>query len=393
MRSIVGRFADPSLPELLRLLTAASVAGELSLRNTAGEARVRVAAGMVDGEGSPAALAAYHRREGSFTFRPGEVEAETNWQPMEEFLVRLASTPLPGEVPRSDVLAELRETLQEVSPVAGSNVLVLAADPRPYRGMELDWQKRGWQVRILSNPSWPEGEVFHAAVFHLPGSATLAGQGGVWLELLSHAAAQRPPVPVIWVGGLADAYLRHEAVQRGAAFLLPGPAGEVGEAARWFREDVTALLERLLRPREVHPSGGALQEFFLALHADTTPEEARASLLRLAASAFSRGVLLACRGEGFEVLGGFGCPTLPRRLPRGVAALEEAVLRGQEVELEGVEEASLGFLLGGQRRLSLFPLRVRGEVAGILAASGPRAGGDTRELAAVAKGAGPLLAL
>jgi len=393
MRTIVGRVADLSLPELLRLLTAASVSGELVLRNASGEAKLRVAAGMVEGDVSLPAVSAYHRREGSFAFHPKELEAETNWQPMEEFLVRLASSPPPGETPRGDVIAELRESLQEVSPAAEAKVLVITADPRPYRAMELDWQKRGWEARIVSRPAWPEGEFFHAAVFHLPGSATLAGQGHQWLDLLSRAAAQRPPVPVVWVGGVADAFLRHEAVQRGAAFLLPGPAGEVGEAARWFREDVTAVLDRLLRAREPQPSGGALQEFFLALHAETTPEEARASLLRLTASAFQRGVLVACRGEGFEVLGGFGSPTLPRRLPRGLAPFEDAMVQGKAGEMEIGDEPSLGFLLGDERRLFVFPLRVGGRILGILAASGPRAGTDFRELAAVAAGAGPLLGL
>lgn len=393
MKTIVGRVADLSLGELLRLLTTASAAGELSLRNSAGETRLRIAAGMVEGEVSPVTLLAFQRREGSFSFRPAEVEAQTHWQPVEEFLLRLAQEQLPAEPQGEDALSQLRESLLEVSPPARSKVLVVTADPRPYKSLEVEWAKRGWEVTLEATPQWPQDQAFHAAVFHLPGSATLAGQGDLWLQLLTQAGQAQPPVPVVWVGGLTDAWLRHEAIQRGAAFLLPAPAGEVGEAARWFREDLTSLLERLLQRRPAPPAGAAFQEFFLALHADTTPEEARASLLRLTASAFSRGVLFACGQRDFALLGGFGCAPLPRSLPRGIDLLEQVVAQSRPLEEVPTEEAALAFLSRPEGTVSLFPLRVRGEVRGLLATSGKKAGADVQELMAVAGSVGPLLGL
>lgn len=393
MKTIVGRFADLSLNELLRLLATASAAGELWVGNSAGQAQLRIAAGMVEGEVSPVMLAAYHRREGSFRFQPANLTAETAWQPMEEFLLRLASEAPAVETKGADALSELRESLVDVSPAAGGKVLVVTADPRPYKSLEVEWARRGWEVRLQAEPRWPRESAWDVAVFHLPGSATLAGQGNLWLDLLSHASRCQPPVPVVWVGGLADAFLRHEAVQRGAAFLLPAPAGEVGEAARWFRQDLTLLVERLLQRRgELATPSSAFQEFFLALHADSVPEEARASLLRLAAAHFSRGLLLACSDQGFEVLGGFGCGALPRRLPRGLEGLEEVVARGQMLEVP-LSHPALAFLAGEQASARGFPITLRGSVAGILLAADPRGATDPQELAAVAVRVGPLLGL
>lgn len=395
MRAIVGRLADLSLPELLRLLAAASASGELALRNGEGECQLRVASGMVGGVFAPPVLAAFHRREGSFSFRPGPVPAEANWQPMEEFLVRLSRTPLEASAQAKDELSELRETLSEVAPVpATRRVLVVAGDPRPYRGLEVEWGKRGWEVAITGNPNWPAEGSFDAVVVHLPGSATLAGQGDLWLGLLRTAQAQQPPVPVVWVGGLADSRLRHEAVQAGAAFLLPAPAGEVGEAARWFREDLTAVLERLLqKPASAAAGEGwAFREFFLALHAETTPEETRASLLRLAAHSFARGLLLAVAEEHLNVLGGFGFSPIPKRLPRGIEVLEKVIAEGVRLEEQSVPQEISG-LVGSGEALWAFPLRRHGDTVGLLLASGKYRGADARELACVVAGAASLVGL
>ncbi|MCS7182558.1 MAG: DUF4388 domain-containing protein [Thermoanaerobaculum sp.] len=395
MRAIVGRFADLSLGELLRLLAAASASGELAVRTQEGSCQVKITGGMVEAKLSAPLLAAFHRREGSFTFRPGPVPAEGEWQPMEELLVRLARE-LPSQPSRAgdDALSELRESLAEVPFTATRRVLVLTADPRPYRGLEVEWQRKGWEVVLAGTPSWPGEGRFDVAVVHLPGSATLAGQGKLWLELLAQAQRQEPPVPVVWVGGLTDAWLRHQAVQLGAAFLLPAPMGEVGEAARWFREDLTAVVERLLQ-RPAEPATGmswAFREFFLALHAETTPEETRASLLRLAARSFAKGLLLAVRENSLEVLGGFGFAPIPRRLPRGVAVLEGAVATGRQLEGGEVTEPVAGLVAPGER-LWVFPLRHRQLTAGLLVATGPSGGGSTGELLSLLPGAAPLLGL
>lgn len=395
MRAIVGRLSDLSFPELLRLLAAASASGELALRNSEGECQLRVAAGMVEGGFAPPVLAAFHRREGAFTFRPGPVPAEGEWQPMEEYLVRLSRSPWAPAAEGRDELSELRETLSEVAPVSASRrVLVVAGDPRPYRGLEVEWGKRGWELQVTAGPGWPEGTSFDAVVVHLPGSATLAGQGDHWLAVLRRAQSLQPPVPVVWVGGLADARLRHEAVQGGAAFLLPAPAGEVGEAARWFREDLTVVLERLFsKPQEASGGEGwAFREFFLALHAETTPEETRASLLRLAAHSFARGLLLGVRDQALDVLGGFGFAPIPKRLPRGVTALEAAIADGVVLEGQPLGEGVAGLVQAGEP-LWAFPLRRREETVGLLVLSGKKGDADHRALVSLLPGAVPLLGL
>ncbi|MFN3414250.1 MAG: hypothetical protein ACK42L_09350, partial [Thermoanaerobaculum sp.] len=363
------------------------------LRNSQGECQLRVASGMVEGVFAPPVLAAFHRREGTFSFRPGPVPSELDWQPMEEFLVRLARLPWEASREAKDELSELRETLSEVAPVSATRrVLVVAGDPRPYRGLEVEWGKRGWELVVTGNPAWPTKESLDAVVVHLPGSATLAGQGDLWLAILRKAQEQVPPVPVVWVGGLADARLRHEAVQAGAAFLLPAPAGEVGEAARWFREDLTAVLERLLHRPATAGEGWAFREFFLALHAETTPEETRASLLRLAAHSFSRGLLVGVADEHLEVLGGFGFSPIPKRLPRGLEVLEEVIAKGVFLEGQSVSEGLGGLVVGGDG-LWVFPLRRREGTVGLLLASGKQPDTDLRELAHVLQGAAALLGL
>lgn len=395
MRAIVGRLADLSLPELLRLLAAASASGELALRNGEGVCQLRVASGMVEGVFALPVLAAFHRREGSFSFRPGPVPAQADWQPMEEFLVRLARLPWVRSQQAKDELSDLRESLSEVALVSATRrVLVVAGDPRPYRSLEVAWAKRGWEVEITSSPVWPAEGRFDALVVHLPGSATLAGQGDLWLALLRTAQEQKPGIPVVWVGGLADARLRHEAVQAGAAFLLPAPVGEVGEAARWFREDLTAVLERLLQKptSPVAGEGWAFREFFLALHAETTPEETRASLLRLAAHSFARGLLVAVADEHLDVLGGFGFSPIPRRLPRGIEVLERVIAEGVRLEEQSFSQGIAG-LVGSGESLWAFPLRRREGTVGLLLASGKYPTADLRELAHVLAGAASLVGL
>lgn len=395
MRTIVGRLPDLGLVELLRLLAAISVTGELVIRNSYGEATLKVAADAIEGPINPVTVVAYHRKDGSFSFRPTTMEPGPQWQPMEEFLSKLAREIPPQEPAREDFIAALRESLTDVSPKVLAQVLVATADPRPYRGLEVEWARKGWEVHLVAGPDWPEGPTFDVAVFHLPGSATLAGQGDAWLSLLAKANQQQPPVPVVWVGGLADAYLRHRAMQMGAAFLMPAPAGEVGEAARWFREDLSLCLDRLLQQRALasRPLGAAFQELFLALQSETTAEEARASLLRLAATTFQRGVLLACNAKDFEVLGGFGCPSLVHKLPRGIGILEAVVTGGRPAFYVQEEEPALAFLLSPGQEIFVYPVKLQGQTVGLLLTSGLKAEANPQELAAVAAGAGPLLGI
>ncbi len=252
-----------------------------------------------------------------------------------------------------DPLAELRESLAEVPLSFGATrVLVVTSDPRHYRALDPEWRQRGWEVHVTAEPVWPEGPQPALVIVHLPAYGTLAGQGENWLNLVRTAASSSPAVPVVWVGGLADASLRHKAILAGASFLLPAPAGDVGETARWFREEIGVIAERLMSRLAPGTSGEAeaFRDFFLALHVDATPAEARASLLRFASSYFARGTLLAVRENAFESLGSYGLASMTAvRLPRGAALLEDVVVNRRPLAVAGApspEGTALAVALG-----------------------------------------------
>lgn len=395
MRAILGRLSDLGVRELFKLLTSVAAEGTLEIESPDGQVRLLVREGHVIGEPEPALVSAYGSRSGTFCFRPGAVGASAGWVPVEELLARLDAQARAraargagavGEVEElagesGDLLAELRDSLAEVPfPGASARVGVVAADPRPYRPLEVEWRQRGWQPLLRTGPGWPEGEPCAVLVVHLPSSGTLAGQGDAWLELLRRAKGSSPPVPVVWVGGLADPLLRHGAIMAGADFLLPGPAGEVGETARWFREELTLVVERLLSRRD---SGGegeaeALRDFFLALHVDAEPAEIRASLLRFAGGYFRCGLLYAVRDSGFESLGGYGLSGLAAtRVPRGVGLLEELVIDRRPIRVRDRSVAEVGALaaaLGLRERMEdaqLFPLLVGSECVGAFLGTSP----------------------
>ncbi len=392
MKAILGRLSDLGVRELFKLLTSAGAAGELEVESAGARTTLSIRQGHVAGQPTAALLHALAARTGTFCFRPGPVTERGEWYGLEEFLARVdallsqtgaGAGRAPGEgAPdgAQDPLAELRHSLAEVPlPGGGPRILVVTADPRPYRVLDPEWRQRGWDMALHHEVAWAEGYNPSVVVVHLPTSATLAGQGGLWLELVRHASAQHPPVPLIWVGGLADPWLRHQAIHAGAEFLLPAPVGDVGETARWFREDLTAIVERLIARREsgVQREAAAFRDFFLALHSDAAPAEVRASLLRFAGNFFSRAALLAVRDGGFESLGGFGLAgTTPGRLPRGTPALEHVVVERKpvrSVDLPRDEYLALAApfkLSPGEAAAVLFPLLREDECVAILLGHG-----------------------
>ncbi|NWF99922.1 MAG: DUF4388 domain-containing protein [Thermoanaerobaculaceae bacterium] len=365
MRTIVGRLADLRLRELFKLLASAGAEGRLLIDTSVGRAELLVREGEVCGAVTPPLVVAYTTRSGSFSFHPESVQAE-GWMPTEEFLLLVEARAgeeeggeeevrvAPAASEPSDPLGELRDSLAEI-PLgqASATLLVASADPRPYRALESVWRRRGWEMVLLQEPRWPEEAVPDAVVLHLPSSGTLAGQEAAWLGLLRRASSHLPPVPTVWIGGLADPELRHEAIVAGADFLLPAPMGEVGEAARRFREELTVVLERLLSLRHATAENAAeaFRDFFLALHADAAPAELRASLLRVAATSFRRGVLVAVRPGLLETLGGFGLgQSCPRQVSRGIEVLERAIATRRAIRCADVEPEqrhALGVLLAG----------------------------------------------
>ncbi len=402
VRTIVGRLADLRLRELFKLLASAGAEGRLLIDTPVGRAELLVREGEVCGTVTPALVVAYTTRSGSFSFHPESVRAE-GWMPTEEFLLLVEAqageeeggeeevrvAPPVGEP--LDPLGELRDSLAEI-PLgqASARLLVATADPRPYRALEAVWRRRGWEVVLAQEPRWPEGEMPDAVVLHVPSSGTLAGQEGVWLGLLRRASSHVPPIPTVWVGGLADPELRHDAILSGADFLLPGPMGEMGEAARRFREELTVILERLLAHRHATAENAAeaFRDFFLALHADASPAELRASLLRVAAASFRRGVLVAVRPTLLETLGGFGLGQgCPRQVSRGIEALERAIATRRAIrcaDLEPQQRQALGALLAGGAGADgeILPLLVADECVGLFVGDGSlRPGESTAPLA------------
>jgi hypothetical protein len=400
VKAIVGRLSDLGVRELFKLLTAVRAEGALEFETPAGRAGLEVRHGHVAGETSAPLIAAYANRIGTFSFRPGQAASPAEWLPVEEFLARLeadvtiaatvrpGSSRLQGESP-ADPLEELRDSLADVPLPPGATVIrVVTADPRPYRALENEWRQKGWQAVLATAPDAGVGESPAILVIHVPSSSTLAGQGDAWLRLLRSATASRPPVPCVWVGGLADPWLRHHAILGGASYLLPAPASDVGETARWFRDELSLVIERLLDqagPKAEEMDTEAFREFFLAFQADASPSEVRASLLRFASGTFSRGVLFAVRDGAFESLGGYGfAAALPPRVPRGVNPLEEAVItrrarRGSD--LGPGDAAALAGALGlreGLHDVEVVPVVAKGDVVALFVGDGPAPGGAGR---------------
>ncbi len=356
MKEIIGRLSELGLRELAKLLSSVGVDGALDLETSDGRFQVLFSGAGVAVPSGASTLPSTRLRAGSFRFRPGAV-ASDHWMSLEAFLEHIDRAPSPTSPPDRPVgpLDELRASLEDL-PFAeeARRIVVFAADPRPYRAMEKDWERRGWETVLVPDPEWVAGLRPSALVLHVPGANTLAGQAERWMALLHAAATASPPVPVIWVGGLSDPWIRHQAIALGAEFLLPAPLSEVGEAARWFREDVTALLERCLARRAALGAveGEAFRDLFMALQADADSSEIAASVLRLAGTTFRRGALLAVGEDGFGPLGVFGFALTPgTHIARGTAPLERAVatrapVRGGEVA--GDEATSLAAALGAE---------------------------------------------
>ncbi len=411
MKAILGRLSELGLREISKLLTAAGAEGVLEVDGATGQAQVGFRRGHLAGEVSPALVNAYSSRNGTYCFRPGAASDDEDWLPQEEFFARLdagAAAARQAEAAAGedagDPLAELRESLAEIPiPGGGVRILIAAADPRPYRALIPEWRSRGWDVTLGDSPRWPEPPAPKLVVVHLPTTAAVAGQEDVWLGLLRRAAKLRPPVPVVWVGAMGDPSLRHRAVQAGVEFMLPAPVGEAGETARWFREDLTALADRLLARRAAGGEGDAeaFRDFFLALHVDADPADVRASILRFAGTFFARGVLFEIRDAVFESVGEYGfTPGASVRVSRGVAPLEDVVVERAPARLDAYPEegsAAIAKALGargGLDRAEAFPVLASGECQAIFLGDRPVVDvGGTEVLAGVLARSGSHLGL
>ncbi len=413
MKAILGRLGDIPLPSLFRLLESAGVTGSLELDCGDRRGTLWIRGGEVAGRLDSDVLRAAAARTGSFCFRPGPAPVTLErWESSRDFLARLDAERVrlsleevgQGIELAGDPLADLRSSLEQVHlPVGHPSVTVVTADPRPYRHLEPLWAQRGWTVTVEGDVVFPAAADPDLLVLHVPSSGTLAGQADVWLNVVRAAQAVEPPVPVIWVGGLSDPAVRHQAIVLGVEFLLPGPLAEAGEAGRWFREELTLLAERILARRSSRGRDEAesLRDFFLALHVDASPAEVCASLLRLAGDFFHRGVLLAVREGAFESLGSYGFAHVPSpKSPRGLDLLEDAVVRRGVVQLAGTSVASrraLAHALAAGSELDdavVMPVLLHGECVALFVGDGAvHPGGRHDALAALLARAGGMLGL
>lgn len=413
MKAILGRLGDIALPSLFKLLESAEVTGALELDCGGSRATLWIRGGQVAGRVEPEVLRAAAARTGSFCFRPGPLPATPErWESSRDFLARIDAEKVrlsleemgQGVELAGDPLADLRSSLEQLHlPVSHPSVAVVTADPRPYRHLEPLWAQRGWTVAVEGDVTFPAGAEPDLLILHLPSSGTLAGQAEVWLNVVRAAAGANPPVPVLWVGGLSDPAVRHQAVVLGVEFLLPGPLSETGEAGRWFREELTLLAERILARRgsRGRDEAESLRDFFLALHVDAPPAEVCASLLRLAGDFFLRGMLLAVRERAFESLGAYGFVHVPAaRLPRGLDLLEDAVVGRNVVQVAGAPAASqraLAHALAAGTNLEdsvVMPVLLHGESVALFVGDGAvRPGGRHEALAALLARAGGMLGL
>jgi hypothetical protein len=411
MRPIQGRLADLGLRELLRLLTSVGTEGTLVLQTPVGGGRLLFKRGFVAGELPGDVARTCLIRSGTFSFTPGGVAVDKDAAPQEEFIARLEAAagqeqaPSPGEAGSvENPLEELRESLAEIPlPGGAARIAVLATDPRPYRSLMSAWRQRGWDVVLKDRAELPDGPAPGLLVLQPPSFAGRATRFEPFLALARSASFQVPRIPVLWVGAIADPGLRHEVIMAGVDFILPTPASEVGESARWFREELTLVAERLVGRREAESlsEAGAFRDLFLTLHQDATPGEATASLLRFAATFFRRGLLLAVRPDGFESLGGFGLALGSGvKVSRGPLPLEDAVVTREVVELTALPADARASVISALALSALgegaavFPMLSAGECVALLLGDGLLEGaGGTRGLAAVLSASGGMLSI
>jgi Domain of unknown function (DUF4388) len=418
VKAILGRLSELGLRELGKLLTSSGSEGLLEIEGPAGPARIHFRSGHVAGAITPALVSAFSSRTGTFCFRPKETQGVVDWLPQEEFFARLeahvqqaqegdataggtTTIPSPGS---GDPLAELRDSLAEIPiPGAGVRILIVSCDPRPYRTLTPEWRQRGWDVAMTDTPGWPDGPPPSLVVLHLPGASALVGQLDRWLAVVKKASSQRPCVPSLWVGAVGDPAVRHQAILAGVEFMIPAPVSEVGETARWFRDELTLLADRLLTRRSSMAAGeaAAFRDFFLALHVDGDPADVRASLLRFAGTFFARGVLFEVRETVFESVGGFGLRlTSPVQVSRGVAPLEDVVVERRPVRLGDYPEENAAAIARALRATAgldaaeAFPVLCGGECLALFLGDGPLLqSGESEALAAVLARSGSLLGL
>ncbi len=282
--------------------------------------------------------------------------------------------PIVSDDPLEALVEELRDAAPEDLDLA--QIGVVAADPRLWRGtVEARWRERGWELRLLAGPDAPLDGVDLVVVHHQL-SITRVGSEDDWLRLVRRARSPETGVAVVWVGPMADSRWVARLVHAGVDFLLPPPAGDIGEPAERFHEVLAMVVERLIERRR-HEEGGLgepLVELAGALFSGAAPEDAVAAVLQLASRVLRRAGIVRVEPTVFRCWAGFGYPLAEgvRVLPRGIAILERAV-RGQgpvaSIETPGQGRRQLARLMGVETlpdTTCIVPLEARGRTVAVL---------------------------
>ena len=419
-RILSGSLTHLAPPALMRLLSATATSGVLELVTDEGSFRMEIDHGWTavpPPDQLDNASRVLQCNEGAFRFEPGDVApiegpslslgafadaVRSGLRDLETGVItdievdrlvsgeiteiaQAATLPnihlLPSKPPLNP-LEDLLEGLADQAPqeLLFAQVGVVAPDPRLWRGaVEIEWRRRGWEVRQIRANDGFEPSNLDVMVVHQAQGVSRAGNEERWLELVRRARAAEPPLPVVWAAPLGDPAWVHELVLAGVSFLLPVPPGEGGEVQARFVEDLTTVVDRELRSlrpasRAVLPA--AVTELVDALLHEADPEQAVGVLLQLASDQLLRGAVLMVEETAIRCRAGFGYPLVrgTQALPRGLGILER-VIRSSEPTM-GLDPST-----GGSHRLAevlgidelpsataVIPLGVGAAVTGVLVA-------------------------
>jgi hypothetical protein len=299
---------------------------------------------------------------------------------------------LPAE-PLQNPLDEMLSDLEAEAPneLLFANVGVVTQDPRWWRGaLEMDWRRRGWQIRQLGFSVEVDLEGLDLLVVHHQQGSARVGSEENWLQLVRRAVDSQPPLPVVWVAPLGDPGWIHQLIEAGVSFLMPAPQGEAGEATTRFTDSLAKVVDRQIREQQREgraslPSG--VSELVGALLSGSDPDQGISSLLQLAAEHFTRGAVLMAEETSIRCRAGFGY-SLERStavLPRGIGLIERVIRSGEAFTMIEPGASGSNHLAGvlGVHELplatALIPLGRCGAVVGVLVAD--REGEELPDLA------------
>lgn len=376
-RRLSGSLKHLSPPALLRLVSATGACGTLELVTDAGDIQIDIVDGgvrMATERDLRVVARILESEDGSYRFSPlvggaGETDVildAADFLEAVQTVSKIRRTPFSSEIdvdtliagevlelsggagkpaihhlpeaPVENPLDDLLEDLEETAPgeLLMAQVGVVSHDPRPWRGsVDLEWRRRGWQVRIFGVPDDVKPEELDVLVVHQKLSITRIGHETDWLELVRRACAEG--IPVIWVGPLGDPVWVGNLVEAGVNFLLPAVQTESGEASHRFIKALGTVVDRWLsyeraRGTEVETPSAVTDLVDTLLHG-VEADEALGSFLQLASTQLARGAIFSVEGTSIRCRAGFGYPLGlgGGALPRGVGLLERMIRDGQEV--------------------------------------------------------------